>query len=64
MLGPHVLDFGESKSVTVHVPSTSGHYKGTAALKQSDFGITRSASLGGTAKVKDELKIEFDIVLR
>jgi hypothetical protein len=30
-------------------------------LKQRDFGITPVSVAGGTVKVKDQVKIEFDI---
>src|SRR5713226_265092 len=32
------------------------HYRGTATLKQTDFGIKPVSVAGGTVKVKDELK--------
>ena len=38
------------------------HYRGDAVLKQHDFGITPINIAGGTVKVKDKLKIKFDIV--
>jgi hypothetical protein len=34
---------------------------GTCTLKQRDFGITPISIAGGTVKVKNELKIDFDI---
>ena len=40
------------------------HYRGTAVLKQTDFGIKPVSIAGGTVKVKDEVKIEFEIVTR
>jgi hypothetical protein len=46
----------------VLVSLESGHYRGSASFKQSEFGITPIRIAGGTVKVKDELKIEFDIV--
>lgn len=39
------------------------HYRGTAMLHQREFGITPVSVAGGANKVKDVLKIEFDIVL-
>jgi len=33
-------------------------------LKQHDFGITPISIAGGTVKVRDELKVEFDIVVK
>jgi polyisoprenoid-binding protein YceI len=53
---------GHTHPVTIHVVRTAGHYRGRAALKQTDFGITPISVAGGTVKVKDELKIDFDIV--
>jgi polyisoprenoid-binding protein YceI len=42
----------------------NGHYIGSVKLKQSDFGITPISLFGGSVKVKDEVEIEFDIVLQ
>ena len=53
---------GKKQPVTVEVSLESGHYRGSASIKQSDFGIEPIRIAGGTVKVKDELKIEFDIV--
>jgi polyisoprenoid-binding protein YceI len=36
--------------------------KGAFPVKQSDFGIKPVSKAGGTVKVKDELKLDFDIV--
>lgn len=55
---------GQSRTVTFPVTRTAGHYRGTATIKQRDFGITPISIAGGTVKVKDELKIEFDVVAR
>ena len=55
---------GQTRPVSVDINEQSGHYRGTAELKQKDFGIT-PISLGGvTIKVKNELRVEFDIVSR
>ncbi len=54
---------GQSRPVTVVVKKQGGHYIGTAKLKQRDFGMTPVSVAGGTVKVKDEVKIEFDILL-
>jgi len=48
--------------VKVHVEGANGRYRGTAELKQKDFGITPITVGGGAVKVKNELRIEFDIV--
>lgn len=67
---------GQSHPVTVPVSepadevSVAGvrpkvrHYHGTASLKQTDFGIKPVSIAGGAVKVKDEVKIEFEIVTR
>jgi YceI-like domain len=53
---------GKNGLVVVVVSLDGGHYRGSASFKQSDFGITPIRIAGGTVKVKDEVKIEFDIV--
>ncbi len=53
---------GQTHPVTVNVLQEQHHYKGSTSLKQSDFGITPISIAGGTVKVKDEIKIDFDIV--
>lgn len=53
---------GQTHPVTVDVVREQGHYKGSTSLKQSDFGITPISIVGGTVKVKDEVKIAFNIV--
>lgn len=52
---------GTTQPISVSVRSENGRYRGTCTLKQRDFGITPISIAGGTVKVKDELKIEFDI---
>ena len=52
---------GRTRPISVHVLRSNGRYHGDAVLKQRDFGITPVSVAGGTVKVKDELKIEFDI---
>jgi polyisoprenoid-binding protein YceI len=53
---------GEKQPVVVAVSLQDGHYRGSASFKQSTFGMTPISIAGGTVKVKDEVKIEFDIV--
>ncbi|HEV2731924.1 MAG TPA: YceI family protein [Terriglobales bacterium] len=53
---------GETRPVKVRVEGQNGHYRGIAELKQKDFGITPVTVAGGTVKVKNELRLEFDIV--
>lgn len=52
---------GQTRPVKVDVEGQNGHYKGTAELKQKDFGITPVSVGGGAVKVKNELRIEFEI---
>jgi hypothetical protein len=52
---------GVTRPITVSVRTEDGHYVGTTTLSQREFGITPISIAGGTVKVKDELKIEFDI---
>ena len=53
---------GKNQPVVVLVSLEGRHYRGSASFKQSAFGITPIRIAGGTVKVKDEVKIEFDIV--
>jgi polyisoprenoid-binding protein YceI len=53
---------GQIHPVDVNVALERGHYKGSTSLKQSTFGITPISIVGGTVKVKDEVRVEFDIV--
>jgi polyisoprenoid-binding protein YceI len=53
---------GQTHPVTVTVRKDSATYTGSAKLKQTDFGITPVSVAGGTVKVKDELKLNFQVV--
>jgi hypothetical protein len=48
--------------VTASVKKQSQTYTGSSQLKQTDFGITPVSVGGGTVKVKDELKLDFEVV--
>jgi polyisoprenoid-binding protein YceI len=54
---------GQTHPVQVTVTKKEGKYEGSAAFKQRAFGITPVSIAGGAVKVKDEVKIEFQIVL-
>jgi|SRR5882724_614070 len=54
---------GKDHPIAVEVTLKGEHYRGSASLRQSDFGITPVTVAGGTVKVKDEVKIEFEIAL-
>ncbi|MBZ5707542.1 MAG: YceI family protein [Acidobacteriia bacterium] len=53
---------GETRPVRFEVALQNGHYRGTTEIKQKDFGITPVTVGGGAVKVKNELRVEFDIV--
>jgi polyisoprenoid-binding protein YceI len=53
---------GQTRPLSAAVVENQGHYKGSFALKQSDFGITPIKIAGGAVKVKDEITIDFDVV--
>jgi len=54
---------GQSHPVEVEATLKDGVYRGTAALKQTAFGIKPVSIAGGTVNVKDEVRIEFEIAL-
>ena len=53
---------GQTRPAKFAVERRDGRYKGLVTLKQRDFGIQPISIAGGTVKVKDEVKVEFDIV--
>src|SRR5215471_4843927 len=57
---------GVSRPITISSQLEFGnkvlHAKGNFSLKQSNFGIKPVSVAGGTIKVKDEIKFNFDIV--
>jgi len=54
---------GQTRPVAVEVSEKDGHYVGTARFKQSEFGIKPVKIAGGAVKVKDEVRIQFDVQL-
>ena len=54
---------GQTRVVAVDVRETGGHYIGSCRFKQTEFGIKPVKVAGGTIRVKDEVRIEFDIQL-
>lgn len=52
---------GQTRPVLVQVEGQNGHYRGTAEVKQKDFGINPPSAGGGAVKTKNELRVEFDI---
>jgi polyisoprenoid-binding protein YceI len=59
-----LLLHGQTHSVQVNVAGSNGHYRGSAALRQRDFGISPVTIAGGSIKVKDEVRVEFEIVAK
>jgi polyisoprenoid-binding protein YceI len=53
---------GQTRPVKVEVEARAGRYRGTTELRQKDFGITPVQAGGGTVKVKNEIRIVFEIV--
>jgi len=53
---------GQTHPVRVDVERQEGQYRGSARLRQNEFGITPVTVAGGTIKVKDEVRVEFEIV--
>ena len=53
---------GQTHPVSFKVARSNNHYQGSAEVKQKDFGMTPISIAGGSVKVKDQVKIEFDVV--
>lgn len=54
---------GRSRPVLAVVRGESGNYTGRSIIKQTDFGINPISVAGGIIKVKDELEVQFVVVL-
>jgi len=52
---------GQTRDVTFPVSRRDAVYRGEAQIKQRDFGIEPIRIAGGTVKVKDEIKVAFEI---
>ena len=55
---------GQTRAIMFAVARLNGRYRGDVAIKQRDFGIEPITIGGGTVKVKDEVKIQFDLGTR
>lgn len=62
ILGNLILH-GVSQPVTLDVLEKAGYYTGHVLLKQTVFGIKPVKAGGGAVKVKDEVRIDFDVRL-
>jgi polyisoprenoid-binding protein YceI len=54
---------GQTRTVVVEVREEGGHYVGTSRFKQTEFGIQPVKVAGGSIRVKDEVRVEFNIQL-
>jgi len=54
---------GQIRPLLVKVFHENSRYKGSATVRQSDFGMTPISLAGGTVRVKDDIHIEFDIAI-
>ncbi len=54
---------GQTQPITLTVDEQGGLYRGRTALRQRDFGMVPVSLFGGTVKVKDEVRIEFNLAL-
>jgi polyisoprenoid-binding protein YceI len=52
---------GESRPAEVAAEGQNGHYRGSVQLRQKDFAITPITVAGGAVKVKNEVRVEFEI---
>ncbi|WP_187365883.1 YceI family protein [Trebonia kvetii] len=55
---------GTSRPLRLQVVSPApGQYRGSATVKQTDFGITPYSGFFGTLKLKDEIGVEFEVTI-
>jgi polyisoprenoid-binding protein YceI len=53
---------GQTHPVKVEVESQAGRYRGSAEFEQKDFGMVPVSVAGGSVKVKNQVRVEFEIV--
>ena len=53
---------GQARVIMLPVVRANGRYRGEVVIKLRDFGIEPITVAGGAVKVKDELKVQFEIV--
>jgi hypothetical protein len=58
----HLTIHGQVRTITFCVARVSGRYVGEVVIKQRDFGIEPIRVAGGAVKVKDEMRVQFEIV--
>ena len=52
---------GQTRPIKVDVERQDRRFRGAARLRQTEFGITPVTVAGGTVKVKDEVRVDFEI---
>jgi len=52
---------GQTRPVEATVERHNNVYRGSTQLRQKDFGIKPVSVAGGSVKVKDEVRVEFEI---
>jgi len=52
---------GVTHFVNINVAGSDGHYSGMTTLSQKEWGITPISLGGGSIRVKDEVRVEFEI---
>jgi hypothetical protein len=53
---------GTSRPLRLQVISPApGQFRGSATVRQTDFGITLYSGFFGTLKLKDEIAVEFEV---
>jgi hypothetical protein len=57
----HLTIHGQAQTITFPVVRMSATYRGEVAIKHRDFGIEPIRVAGGAVKVKDDLKVRFEI---
>lgn len=53
---------GQTRAITLLAAHAAGVYRGDTVIRQHDFGIAPIKIAGGTVKVKDELRIQFELL--
>jgi hypothetical protein len=55
---------GVSRGIRLQVTSPEpGRYRGTATIRQTDFGITPYSGFFGALKLRDEVTVEFEVTI-
>ncbi len=55
---------GVSRGVRLQVSSPEpGRYRGSATIRQTDFGITPYSGFFGALKLQDEVTVEFEVTI-